>query len=102
MTFSPGRIQHIYPPFHPYLPSPLSCIYLFIYEPVLLPARLTTGFRSGLIPYYSNIESWRPEMWGGRDPSQEEADQLSQCFEYEWTQAVESMLRHWATPPTWY
>lgn len=29
-------------------------------------------------------------MWGGRDPSQEEADQLGACFEWEWMQAIES------------
>ncbi|KAK6086039.1 hypothetical protein SCUP515_00399 [Seiridium cupressi] len=57
----------------------------------------------GLIPHYANIEGWNKDMWGGRDPTQEEADQLSQCFEWEWRQAVESMLRHWDTSmPTWY
>ncbi|KAH8661960.1 hypothetical protein BX600DRAFT_437392 [Xylariales sp. PMI_506] len=56
----------------------------------------------GLIPAYANAEAWQPDMWGGREPSQGEADQLSQCFEYEWTQAVESMLRHWRNTPTWY
>lgn len=29
-------------------------------------------------------------MWGGRDPTQEEADQLGACFEWEWMRAVES------------
>ncbi|KAI1077458.1 hypothetical protein F5B20DRAFT_551302 [Whalleya microplaca] len=56
----------------------------------------------GLIPTYAQSDSWRREMWGGRDPTQEEADQLAQCFEWEWTQAVENMLRHWAVSPTWY
>ncbi|KAI1635533.1 hypothetical protein F4809DRAFT_642412 [Biscogniauxia mediterranea] len=56
----------------------------------------------GLIPTYAQSESWRREMWGGRDPSQEEADQLAQYFQYEWTVAVENMLRHWSVPPTWY
>jgi hypothetical protein len=73
----------------------------FIYSPMYCILANTDCF-SGLIPHYANIESWRKEMWGGRDPSQEEADQLYQCFEYEWVQAVESMLRHWSTPPTWY
>ncbi|KAJ2965285.1 hypothetical protein NUW58_g10914 [Xylaria curta] len=27
-------------------------------------------------------------MWGGRHPTAEEAEQLTQCFVYEWTQAV--------------
>lgn len=58
---------------------------------------------SGLIPYYSNVEAWKKEMWGGRSPTREEADQLGQCFEWEWRQAVESMLKHWeGAPPTWY
>ncbi|ORY55643.1 uncharacterized protein BCR38DRAFT_122904 [Pseudomassariella vexata] len=57
---------------------------------------------NGLISVYATSESWRKEMWGGRDPSQEEADQLAQCFEYEWAQAVANMLRHWSVAPTWY
>ena len=52
--------------------------------------------------FYALAEAWRPEMWGGRSPSENEAAQLAQCFEYEWTQAIDHMLRHWATPPTWY
>ncbi|KAH9884015.1 hypothetical protein F4778DRAFT_579052 [Xylariomycetidae sp. FL2044] len=56
---------------------------------------------NGLIPTYAEADSWRPEMWGGRNPSQSEADQLYQCFAYEWTQAVENMLRHWSTDPVW-
>ncbi|KAJ1336015.1 hypothetical protein MN608_02763 [Microdochium nivale] len=56
---------------------------------------------AGLIPAYAQSDSWRPEMWGGRSPSHEEADQLSACFVYEWAQAVESMLQHWVMPPTW-
>ncbi|KAI1328665.1 hypothetical protein F5Y16DRAFT_146404 [Xylariaceae sp. FL0255] len=56
----------------------------------------------GLIPMYAQSEAWKPEMWGGRDPTPEEADQLSQCFQHEWTQAVDKMLRHWPASPTWY
>ncbi|KAI1334675.1 hypothetical protein F5Y15DRAFT_420606 [Xylariaceae sp. FL0016] len=56
----------------------------------------------GLIATYAQSESWRKEMWGGRDPSREEADQLARCFEYEWTRAVDKMLRHWPQAPTWY
>lgn len=53
---------------------------------------LTLSIRhySGLIPHYSNVEAWKREMWGGRDPTQEEADQLGACFEWEWMRAVES------------
>ncbi|KAK8075333.1 hypothetical protein PG997_009996 [Apiospora hydei] len=46
--------------------------------------------------------SWRKEMWQDRSPTEEEAEQLAQCFEYEWTQAVDTMLRHWPNSPTWY
>jgi hypothetical protein len=59
-------------------------------------------FRSGLIPLYAGTESWRKEMWGGRTPTEEEAEQLFRCFQYEWTQAVDNMLRHWTVAPTWY
>jgi hypothetical protein len=39
-------------------------------------------------------------MWGGRIPDALEAQQLADCFAYEWTEALEQMLRHWETPPT--
>ncbi|KAK8043473.1 hypothetical protein PG993_005903 [Apiospora rasikravindrae] len=55
-----------------------------------------------LIRFYASSESWRKEMWQDRSPTEEEADQLAQCFEYEWTQAVDTMLRHWPNSPTWY
>ena len=41
-------------------------------------------------------------MWGNRKPSAEEKAQLAACFEYEWNQAVDRMLRHWTVSPTWY
>jgi len=41
-------------------------------------------------------------MWGDRVPEEEEVEQLAQCFEYEWMQAVMTMLRHWGVAPTWY
>ncbi|KAI1427133.1 hypothetical protein F5Y12DRAFT_200333 [Xylaria sp. FL1777] len=57
---------------------------------------------AGLILICAQSEAQKPEMWGGRFPSPEEAEQLTQCFVYEWTQAVDTMLRHWRTAPTWY
>ncbi|KAK8132291.1 hypothetical protein PG999_000464 [Apiospora kogelbergensis] len=57
---------------------------------------------SGLVQFYASSESWRKEMWQDRSPTEEEADQLAQCFEYEWAQAVDTMLRHWPNSPTWY
>lgn len=57
---------------------------------------------SGLISEYAASEARVPDMWGGRDPEKEEADQLAACFEYEWGMAVETMLRHWQVAPTWY
>ncbi|CAK7201589.1 hypothetical protein SEUCBS139899_004297 [Sporothrix eucalyptigena] len=63
----------------------------------------------GLIPLYAVVEANKPEMWGFHPetgepyvPPAEEVAQLAQCFEYEWTQAVTTLLRHWSTPPTWY
>ena len=60
------------------------------------------NLHSDLIRFYASSEAWRKEMWQDRSPSEEEADQLAQCFEYEWTQAVDTMLRHWPNTPTWY
>ncbi len=57
---------------------------------------------SNLISVYARSEAAKPEMWAGRQPEPQEADQLAQCFEYEWIQAVTTMLRHWSVPPTWY
>jgi hypothetical protein len=47
-------------------------------------------------------EAAKPEMWGDTEPTAEEIQQLAQCFEYEWTQALNTMLRHWSRSPTWY
>ncbi|OLN96415.1 hypothetical protein CCHL11_00881 [Colletotrichum chlorophyti] len=55
-----------------------------------------------LVSGYAALEAAKPEMWGGREPSAEEASQLAACFAYEWNQAVDTMLRHWSIPPTWY
>ncbi|GKT42815.1 uncharacterized protein ColSpa_02996 [Colletotrichum spaethianum] len=55
-----------------------------------------------LVSAYAALEATKPEMWGGREPSAEEAAQLTACFEYEWNKAVDTMLRHWSIPPTWY
>lgn len=57
---------------------------------------------SNLIPTYAAVEAARRDMWGGRDPDPAEADQLAQCFEYEWNTAVTTMLQHWPKTPTWY
>ncbi|CAK7229710.1 hypothetical protein SCUCBS95973_007319 [Sporothrix curviconia] len=63
----------------------------------------------GLLPLYAVAEANKPDMWGYNSetgepytPADEEVARLAQCFEYEWTQAVTTLLRHWATPPTWY
>lgn len=63
---------------------------------------LANDFRSNLVSTYSFLEANRPEMWGGRNPTAEEVDQLAQCFEIEWNSAVSTMLRHWSVEPTWY
>ncbi|KAH7265815.1 hypothetical protein FSOLCH5_013244 [Fusarium solani] len=56
----------------------------------------------GLIPLYALLEAGKQEMWGETLPTQEDVEQLASCFELEWRTAVDTMLRHWATPPTWY
>jgi hypothetical protein len=53
-----------------------------------------------MIQAYAASEAAKPEMWGGRVPDSLEARQLADCFEYEWTEALEQMLRHWQSPPT--
>jgi hypothetical protein len=53
-----------------------------------------------MIQAYATSESSKPEMWGGRIPEISEAEQLADCFAWEWTEALEQMLRHWPTPPT--
>jgi hypothetical protein len=53
-----------------------------------------------MIQTYASSEAAKPDMWGGRVPETEEADQLALCFAYEWNDAMEQMLRHWETPPT--
>ncbi|KDN65355.1 hypothetical protein CSUB01_08377 [Colletotrichum sublineola] len=55
-----------------------------------------------LVSGYAALEASKSEMWGGREPSPDEAAQLGACFEYEWNKAVDTMLRHWSIPPTWY
>lgn len=57
---------------------------------------------AGLILSCAQSESQKPEMWGGRHPSPEEAEQLARCFVYEWTQAIDVMLRHWRVAPVSY
>ncbi|KAI1122228.1 hypothetical protein F5Y10DRAFT_78728 [Nemania abortiva] len=57
---------------------------------------------AGLILTCAQAESQKPEMWGGRHPTPEEAEQLTRCFVYEWTQAIDKMLRHWRAAPIWY
>lgn len=53
-----------------------------------------------MIEAYATSEAAKPEMWGGRLPEAEEAAQLADCFTYEWQEALNTMLRHWETPPT--
>ena len=63
---------------------------------------LIIGMNSDLIATYAASEATRPEMWGNREPSAEEAQQLAACFQYEWDMAIQNMLRHWQATPTWY
>ncbi|CAG8984008.1 hypothetical protein HYALB_00009017 [Hymenoscyphus albidus] len=55
---------------------------------------------SEMIDTYASAQANKPEMWGGRVPEPDEAQQLAACFAYEWKMALDQMLRHWETPPT--
>lgn len=55
-----------------------------------------------IIHTHAVLEANRKEMWGDVKPSKQSKDQLTAEFEKEWSAAIEMMLRHWATPPTWY
>jgi len=53
-----------------------------------------------MIQTYATSEAAKPEMWGGRIPDAQEAQQLADCFAYEWNEALKQLLRHWESPPT--
>lgn len=55
-----------------------------------------------LISAYAAVEAAKPEMWGTMNPTDEQITQLAACFEHEWSEAVDTMLRHWSFAPTWY
>ncbi|KAL7793721.1 hypothetical protein V8C37DRAFT_378022 [Trichoderma ceciliae] len=63
---------------------------------------LTRMRDDGLLSIFSDSEARKPEMWGGKGPSEKMVQQLATCFEDEWRRAIETMLRHWTTPPAWY
>ncbi|POR37648.1 Uncharacterized protein TPAR_02152 [Tolypocladium paradoxum] len=63
---------------------------------------LTTMRDDGLVAAYAAVEAARPEMWAAMQPSAEDVVKLTACFEHEWNEAVDTMLRHWQHPPTWY
>ncbi|ODA76443.1 hypothetical protein RJ55_07712 [Drechmeria coniospora] len=56
----------------------------------------------GLIGVYAAREADRPTMWAGTMPTGDDVRRLAACFEEEWSAAVDTMLRHWQHPPTWY
>ena len=55
-----------------------------------------------LVGFFAAAEAARPDMWGDNEPSASELEQLTACFEYEWNAAIDTMLRHWTSSPTWY
>ncbi|KAK1754152.1 hypothetical protein QBC47DRAFT_39181 [Echria macrotheca] len=61
--------------------------------------KITNG---DLIARFALSEASRPEMWGGRQPTDEEKQKLAACFQSKWEMAVKQMLRHWQVTPTWY
>ena len=56
----------------------------------------------GLVAMYAAAEAAKPEMWGDAQPTGDDVAQLAGCFEREWTAAIQTMLRHWRSAPTWY
>ncbi|PNY23755.1 Uncharacterized protein TCAP_06296 [Tolypocladium capitatum] len=63
---------------------------------------LKTMRDDGLVAAYAAAEATRPEMWAPMQPSGEDVAKLAACFEHEWNAAVDTMLRHWQRPPSWY
>ena len=61
---------------------------------------LADSYSSQMVETYATTEAGKPEMWGGRVPEADEAQQLAACFAWEWNEALEQLLRHWDTPPT--
>ena len=57
---------------------------------------------SGLIASFAAVEAQKKEMWGDTAPTADAVAQLAACFEFEWSTAVDTMLRHWPVAPTWY
>jgi hypothetical protein len=57
---------------------------------------------AGLVAAYAAMEAMKPDMWGNKSPSAQDVAQLATCFETEWMNAVDRMLRHWTREPTWY
>ncbi|SPO00262.1 uncharacterized protein DNG_03107 [Cephalotrichum gorgonifer] len=56
----------------------------------------------GLVGAFAAVEAEKKEMWGDTEPSVDDVAKLAAYFEYEWGRAINTMLRHWRTPPTWY
>lgn len=56
----------------------------------------------GMLPAWAAVEARKPEMWGGHAPSEDDVDRLAAYFEQSWTAAVDTLLRHWTSAPTWY
>lgn len=63
---------------------------------------LTKMREDGLIAAYARLEALKPEMWGDKQAGEGDVARLAACFEGEWDAAVETMLRHWTVPPTWF
>ncbi len=49
---------------------------------------------------HARLEASRPDMWGGQTPTDTAVQQLANAFITEWNWAVETLLRHWESPPT--
>lgn len=52
-----------------------------------------------LIPTHARTQAAKPEMWGGRTPSEESVTKLTEAFVQEWQRALGEVLRYWERPP---
>lgn len=58
--------------------------------------------QDALVALHAASEAARPDMWGTMVPAAADLEKLAECFETEWTVAIDTMLRHWPMAPTWY
>jgi hypothetical protein len=76
-----------------------GCAFLSVAS--LSAANTDSCINSNLIAIFALSEARRPEMWAKHQPTADETQDLATCSQSEWEVAVNKLLRHWQTPPTW-